>query len=59
MKSQYTVRDAEVSDKARKYTKLQGCSEQTVEAFADFAVCHCPEIQSYGNLFDYYMSKQD
>jgi hypothetical protein len=43
--------------KARTVALARGYSEETAEDFAKWIVDYCPEVQSYNNLFDYFMDK--
>jgi len=54
-----TDRNTEVQAKARTIAQSQGYSLETADAFAEWIVDYCPEVQSYSNLLDYFMSKQD
>lgn len=51
-------REQWIRGKAYALVASQGYSDETAKDFAQFAIEHCPEVQGFQNLFDYYMSKQ-
>jgi len=52
-----TNRDLEVMNKARNVALSQGYSLETAAGFAEWILDYCPEVQSYSNLLDYYISR--